>query len=136
MGNGRRGPIGIDGSPSPNNKGTGGTVEGDDELLSGDDGSAYERPPRRPRSERKAFDAISWLLEGITGLSEEIQHNDLGLSEEFWTHAYAARKETLLAVRALVDNALEQCETEADAPPTKPRRGKVDIAFGDSSDDL
>lgn len=54
----------------------------------------YERPPaRRPSSEREeSFSALGWLLDGATGLIGEIRHNDLGLSEEFWVHAYAAER--------------------------------------------
>lgn len=97
-------------------------------------GRSYDPPPRRPRSERKnAFDLGSWLIEGVLGIAEEVQHNDLGLSEEFWTHAYAARKEALLAARALIDTALEHC-AEDDAATTKTRsarqrRGRVNINF-------
>lgn len=89
---------------------------------------------RRPRGEREnAFDVTAWLLEGLTGLSEELRHNDLGLPEDFWVHAYAARKEALLAAKALVEAALERCaDEEADAPPKNkkpPQRGQVSIDF-------
>lgn len=106
-------------------------------AAGGQAGPAYDPSPRRPKSERKnAFHFGSWLLEGVVGVAEELQHNDLGLPEEFWVHAYAARKEALLAVRALVDSALEQCDAE-DLPrqkkaPNRPQkqRGQVDINFG------
>ena len=53
-----------------------------------------EPPPRQPRAERTpAFTFSTWLLEGMVGLCEELQHNDLGLPPAFWTHAYAARRE-------------------------------------------
>jgi len=75
-----------------------------------------------------------WLLQGLVGLSEELRHSDLGLPEEFWVHAYAARREALLAARALVDAALENCASteHAAAPETKkpPQRGQVSIDFG------
>jgi hypothetical protein len=102
-------------------------------------GSAYDPSPRRPKSERKnAFHFGSWLLEGVVGVAEELQHNDLGLPEEFWVHAYNARKEALLAVRALVDAALEQCDADESNPPrqkkspsrSQKQRGQVDINFG------
>jgi hypothetical protein len=91
----------------------------------------YAPPPRRPKSERpNAFDFTAWLMEGVLGLAEEVRHNDLGLPEEFWTHAYAARREALLAARALIDTALEKCD---DAPPPRPKerkqRGRVNIDF-------
>lgn len=92
----------------------------------------YEPPPRRPRAEREnAFDLGAWLLEGALGIAEEFRHNDLGLPEDFWTHAYTARREALLAARSLIDVALERCEQ---TPPSRPKRqkqrGNVDINFG------
>lgn len=91
----------------------------------------YDPPPRRPKSERdNAFDFSSWLLDGLTGIAEEIQHNDLGLPEAFWTHTYAARKEALLALRVLVDTAIERCEREEDASTRSQRprrRGSINI---------
>jgi hypothetical protein len=94
---------------------------------------AYESPRRRPRSKRQdAFDFGTWILEGVVGIAGELRHNDLGLSEEFWIHAYAARREALLAARSLLDVAIERCEQ--DRPPSatrkKPKqRGSVDINF-------
>ena len=53
--------------------------------------SQAKPPPRQPRTDRAdAFTFSAWLLEGVVGLCEELQHSDLGLPEEFWTHAYAA----------------------------------------------
>ncbi len=95
----------------------------------------YEDPPRQPKSERPdAFNATLWLIEGVGGILDEIQHNDLGLPEEFWTHAYAARKEGLLAARALIDHAIQRSDEElakaAQQEEKKARRGGVDIDFG------
>jgi|GEM_PF-848558 len=94
----------------------------------------YGRPPRRPAAEREnAFNAAAWLLEGATGLMEELQHNDLGLSEEFWTHAYAARQETLLALRAALDDLIERSsadrQKQAERAKRRQRRGGIDIEF-------
>jgi hypothetical protein len=96
-------------------------------------GPAYDPPPRRPRAERNdAFDFSSWLLEGVVGIAEELRHNDLGLPEEFWTHAYAARKEALLAARSLLDVAIERCD-DTDLPSVRRKqrkqRGNVNIDF-------
>jgi hypothetical protein len=96
-------------------------------------GATYERPSRRPRTEREnAFDVTSWLLEGVVGIAEELRHNDLGLPEEFWTHAYTARKEALLAARTLLDVAIERCDETA-LPTSRRRqrkqRGNVNIHF-------
>jgi len=95
----------------------------------------YAESPRKPKSEREsAFDMGGWLLQGLVGLSEELRHNDLGLPEDFWVHAYAARREALLAARALVDTALERCAADADEAAKKaqktPKRGQVSIDFG------
>jgi hypothetical protein len=91
----------------------------------------YEQSARRPRE--NAFHALAWLLEGATGLVEELRHNDLGLSEEFWIHFYAARREGLLAARALIDSLLAQTEREArqaaDRAERRARRGDVAIDF-------
>lgn len=100
--------------------------------------SAYEppraEPGRRPSSEREtAFNALAWMLEGATGLLEELRHNDLGLSEEFWVHAYAARREALLAVRSALDTIIEKTDAaeqaERERQKRRERRGGIDIEF-------
>lgn len=92
----------------------------------------YSKPDRRPASEREgAFNALLWLLDGATGMIEELRHNDLGLPEDFWVHAAAARKETLLALRAILDDWIDE-EVEAQTPPAADppkRRGGIDIDF-------
>ena len=92
--------------------------------------SQAKPPPRQPRTDRAdAFTFSAWLLEGVVGLCEELQHSDLGLPEEFWTHAYAARREGLLAARALVNAAISRCEADASRrnEESGSQRGKVDI---------
>lgn len=89
---------------------------------------------RKPASEREnAFNFVAWLLEGATGVVEELRHNDLGLSEEFWTHAYAARTETLLAMRAALDSLIEKSSAlereEAERHARQERRGGINIEF-------
>ncbi|HHY57814.1 MAG TPA: hypothetical protein GYA08_20515 [Chloroflexi bacterium] len=92
----------------------------------------YSKPGRRPAAEREgAFNALLWLLDGATGIVEELRHNDLGLPEDFWVHAVAARKETLMALRAILDDWIDE-EHDAPAPPkSEPpkRRGGIDIDF-------
>ena len=95
-----------------------------------DDAPQTEPPPRQPRTDRAhAFTFSAWLLEGVVGLCEELQHNDLRLPQEFWTHAYAARREALLAARALIDAAISRCETDASQQEEQggAQRGRVDI---------
>jgi hypothetical protein len=92
--------------------------------------SQAKPPPRQPRTDRAGtFTFSAWLLEGVVGLCEELQHNDLGLPQEFWTHAYAARREALLAARALLDAAITHCEADASRRKEESgkQRGKVDI---------
>ena len=100
-------------------------------VGSGPAGEPQTEPsPRQPRAEREdAFAFSSWLVEGVVGLCEELRHNDLGLPQEFWTHAYAARREGLLACRALIDTALARCEADAARRDEKPgsQRGRVEI---------
>lgn len=94
----------------------------------------YSRPTRRRCEEREnAFDALAWLLEGATGIVDELRHNDLGLSEEFWIHASAARRETLLAMHAALESIIEKtnaAEKEQQARATRrERRGGIEIDF-------
>lgn len=128
----QRGPIGINGAgsapePAP-------AADNEPRTDSGAE-QGYEESPRKPKREREnAFDLGAWLVQGLAGISEELRHNDLGLPEDFWVHAYAARKEALLAAKALVDAALEKCaedEKKAAAETKKPpQRGQVSIDFG------
>ena len=93
----------------------------------------YDRPGRRRRSEDRAnaFNSLAWLVEGATGLVEELRHSDLGLSEEFWVHLYAMRREGLLAARAAIDSLLAQTEKESQQAQAQnqrqARRGEVAI---------
>ncbi|MFN3334954.1 MAG: hypothetical protein ACK47M_20835, partial [Caldilinea sp.] len=93
----------------------------------------YSKPGRRPASEREgAFNALMWMIDGATGLLEELRHNDLGLPEDFWVHAYAARRESLLALRAILDDWIDE---EPPLPPSgekqepPKRRGGINIDF-------
>ncbi|MFZ4848794.1 MAG: hypothetical protein ACOYL7_06680 [Caldilinea sp.] len=96
--------------------------------------SASARPGRRPAAAREsAFHALLWVLDGATGLVEELRHNDLGLPEAFWMHAYAARREGLLALRSLLDELIDEAATPSptEAPPEQPpqRRSGIQIDF-------
>lgn len=95
---------------------------------------AYEKSPRQPSAEREnAFNALAWLIEGATGVIEELRHNDLGLSEAFWVHAKAARKESLLALRAALDDLIERSESQTQKAEEKQqrreRRGGINVDF-------
>jgi len=98
--------------------------------------TSYAKPGRRPSTEREgSFNALLWVLDGATGLMEELRHNDLGLSEEFWMHAYAARRESLLAVRALLETWIDEDKEDPASPVAaeqlapKSRRGSINIDF-------
>jgi hypothetical protein len=85
----------------------------------------YGSSPRKPSEERpNAFNALAWLLEGVGGLLEEVRHNDLGLPEDFWLHAYAARRESLLALRAVIDDLIEKSDTAQRQLQEKSKRGQ------------
>lgn len=95
----------------------------------------YDSPPsRQPAEDREdAFSISNWVFQGVIGLVEEIQHNDLGLSEEFWIHAYAAQREGKMAF----DLALEEIQKRAKAgsqakeerEQRRERRGGIEIDF-------
>ncbi len=96
--------------------------------------SRYENPTRRPASIRSAsFNPLAWVTDGVTGAIEEVRHNDLGLSQEFWKHLYAVRKEGLLTAQALVESLIAKVESKSeqqeDRKQRRDRRGNVDIDF-------
>lgn len=97
-------------------------------------GSTAGESSRKPADERpNAFNAAAWLMEGATGILEEVRHSDLGLSKEFWRHAYTARKESLLAMRALLDSLIARCDSligeDDERQQRRKRRGSVNIEF-------
>jgi len=92
----------------------------------------YDAADRKPAGDREnAFNAAMWLLEGATGMLEELQYNDFGLPEDFWVHAYAARREGLLALRAVLDDVITRSEAEQtkadDREKRQKRRGGISI---------
>ena len=90
----------------------------------------YGPSGRRPAAEREgAFNVWMWLLEGATGAIEEVRHNDLGLSEDFWVHAAAARRESLLALRAVLDQMIDGEETQQteERDQRRARRGGIQV---------
>jgi hypothetical protein len=92
----------------------------------------YDAADRKPATEREnAFNAAMWLLEGATGMLEELRHNDFGLPEDFWVHAYAARREGLLAMRAVLDEMIARSEADQakadDREKRQSRRGGISV---------
>jgi hypothetical protein len=69
-----------------------------------------------PRAEE--FDLESWIKDGIRGMKERCERRKrIGLPHEFKHHTKAAHKEMLLAVRSLVDTAIQELEQEAHMTP-------------------
>ena len=72
-------------------------------------------------------------MDGATGLIGEIRHNDLGLSEEFWVHAYAARREGILALQAALNSILSHAESGekrgSERRTRQDRRGSIEVDF-------
>ena len=72
----------------------------------------------------KEFVFEDWLVEGIKGLKtkgREKRHKIV--PEEFCMHLRTARKEFLLALRSLIDEAVKENEPE---PPKKATKIKVE----------
>ncbi len=71
----------------------------------------------------KEFVFKEWLHDGLEGICGGMKHRrDRFDTSEFFTHMRNARKEKLLAVRSLLDNALavlEKEEKEAEAQNVK-----------------
>jgi hypothetical protein len=65
------------------------------------------------------------------GIIEELRHNDLGLPAEFWSHAYAAQREGLLAAQTLLGHLAECSEKKAGAraknSQSTARRGSIQV---------
>lgn len=62
------------------------------------------------------FDLEKWLKEGYRGLRQTLKRRRAPalVPEEFWQHSRAARKEMLLAVRSLLDDAIKNLEKESE----------------------
>jgi hypothetical protein len=87
--------------------------------------------------EQKAEERATFA--SLVEVGEEVIRSLKGtLPDEFWHHRAAAHKEILLALRALIDAAIEKLEEEAqpeveaeveEKPPAKrkPRRRKVKV---------
>ncbi len=94
----------------------------------------YGEARRKPAANREdPFNTLAWLAEGAAGFLDELRRSDLGLSEDFWVHADAAKREGLLALRAVLDEWIErgavESERQADRAKRRERRGGIDIDF-------
>jgi hypothetical protein len=78
-------------------------------------------------TEREEFDLEDWLEKGVRGLRDRLKSKRPQIfPEEFKKHTRAARKEMLLAVRSLLDQAIEEVEKEPE-PAKKGTKTKIDV---------
>ena len=74
-------------------------------------------------AEEKEFVFEDWLAEGIKGIGQSVRAGKPRfLSEEFCTHIGAARRECLLAMRSLLDAAIERLEE-----PPKQQATRIEV---------
>jgi len=71
--------------------------------------------------QEEEFRLREWLTEGATGLRSALK-STTSLPEGFWEHSWAAGREALLAVRSLLDAAIERTERQ----PKKVTKIKVE----------
>lgn len=72
---------------------------------------------KKTKPEAEEFDLEEWLDDGIQGLRRTLKRNRPQiLPEQFKEHTRAARKEMILAVRSLLDAAIEELEEEPEGP--------------------
>jgi len=67
----------------------------------------------------KEFVFEEWLAEGIRGVRRRCKELRPSLPEEFRQHTKAARREMLLAIRSLLDAAIECTEEKPKKKATK-----------------
>ena len=70
-------------------------------------------------AEEKEFAFEDWLAEGIKGFRAGCKKISPHLPEEFRQHTQAARREMLLAMRSLIDTAIECTEEKPKKKATK-----------------
>ena len=69
--------------------------------------------------EEREFAFEDWLAEGIKGFRAGCKKLSPHLTEEFHQHTQAARREMLLAMRSLIDAAIESTEEKPKKKATK-----------------
>jgi hypothetical protein len=67
----------------------------------------------------KEFVFEDWVSEGVKGVRSHLRRRRGLLPEEFHSHMRAARKETLLAMRSLLDAVVEDVEKPRPKKATK-----------------
>jgi len=74
-------------------------------------------------TEEREFAFEQWLAEGMGGLTSRLKGGK-ALPKEFVQHMRAARKERLLALRSLLDLAIERAEEK---PQKKTKATKIEV---------
>ncbi|MEA3344866.1 MAG: hypothetical protein U9Q78_01235 [Chloroflexota bacterium] len=76
-------------------------------------------------AEEKEFAFEDWLAEGIEGMGRRIRaERPCILPAEFHAHSRAARRECLLAVRSLMDAAIERLE---ESPQQQQQATRIEV---------
>ena len=79
---------------------------------------------KKTQAETEEFDLEEWLDKGMRGLRRSLKGKRPQLfPEQFKQHTRAARKEMLLAVRSLLDRAIEELEKQ----PETPKKAKIEV---------
>nr|MBC7245980.1 hypothetical protein [Chloroflexota bacterium] len=68
--------------------------------------------------QEQGFRFREWLASGAKGMCSWVTKRSF-LPEAFWEHSRAAGREALLAVRSLLDAAIEKVESKPQKPVTK-----------------
>ncbi len=72
---------------------------------------------KKAEAEATEFDLEEWLDEGLQGLRRSLKgKRPQIIPEQFKKHSRAARKEMLMAVRSLLDAAIEELEGNPETP--------------------
>ena len=79
---------------------------------------------KNTNAEVEEFDLEEWLDKGMRGLRRSLKSKRPQiLPDQFKQHTRAARKEMLLAVRSLLDTAIQELEKE----PKAPKKAKIEV---------
>jgi hypothetical protein len=72
-------------------------------------------PAKTDDAKGEVFSLTDWLVEGIEGMAAKSKELEF-IPAEFRTHVKAARRESLLALRSLLDSAIATLEEHEPAP--------------------
>jgi hypothetical protein len=81
-------------------------------------------PAKTEEAKKEAFSLTDWLVEGIEGVAEKGKEMEF-IPAEFRSHVKAAQRESLLALRSLLDSAITTLE-EQEPEPKKVTKIKVE----------